>query len=218
MRFRDDMDRTRLSAASPPRPTIGLPLGLLILLALGLGLGWRLHPALGPALRYIFFGCRGCSQLGCNERNAATSLKTIWAAQLDFRSADRDRNALNDYWRKDIAGLYVLFPATDATRTPIRLIELSIATADDQPRCDVTPYGVASAKAGYWFRALLHEDEETPSPDRFAACAFPDSASSGKWTYILDEKNSLFRKELPKQRGIDRYPADPVKAGWTKLD
>jgi hypothetical protein len=165
-----------------------------------------------------FFRFSGCSQRPSNERNASMSLKTIAAAQFDFRSADRDWNDVKDFWRKDIAGLYAQYPATDLTRTPIKLIELSVAAADDRPVCDLSPYAVSSPKAGYRFRALLHENEQTPSPDRFAACAYPDMAGAGKWTFIIDEENFVYRKQLPAQRGIDRYPADPVKAGWQRLD
>ncbi len=64
----------------------------------------------------------------------------------------------------DIAGLYTQYPEADATRTPIKLIELSVASADDRPLCDLGPYAIRSAKAGYWFRALLHEDEQSPPP------------------------------------------------------
>lgn len=160
----------------------------------------------------------GCGNAASNSRNASTSLKTIAAAQFDFRSADRDWNDAKDFWRQDIAGLYAQAPAADLTRMPLKLIELSVATADDRPRCDISAYGVSSAKAGYWFRALLHEDERTPSPDRFAACAYPDSDGAGKWTFIIDEENFVYRKKLGAQRGLDRYPLDPKKIGWEKLD
>jgi len=164
-------------------------------------------------------GLTGCGHGGAsNERNASTSLKTIASAQFDFKSADRDWNDVKDFWRQDIAGLYAQIPATDATRTPLKLIELSVATADDRPACDLSPYAVASPKAGYWFRALLHEDEEVPSPDRFAACAYPDSPGAGKWTYIIDEENFIYRKKLGKERGLERYPLEPLKAGWERLD
>jgi hypothetical protein len=158
---------------------------------------------------------------GCghgNERNASTSLKTIAAAQFDFRSADRDWNEVKDFWRRDIAGLYAHSPAADASHTPLKLIELSVAGADDRPVCDLTPYAVASPKAGYRFRALLHEDEQAPSPDRFAACAFPDTPGAGKWTFIIDEENFVYRKKLGPQRGLDRYPRDPLKSGWERID
>ena len=163
----------------------------------------------------------GTPYSGCghgNDRSASTSLKTIALAQFDFCSGDRDWNDVKDFWRKDIAGLYTLYPAADATHTPIKLIELSIASADDRPVSDLSPYALPSTKAGYWFRALLHEDEKTPSPDRFAVCAYPDSPSAGRWTYIVDEENFIYRKELKNQRGVERYPADPIKAGWQRLD
>ncbi len=191
----------------PPGTSWAKRSGLILLLVLGLII---LLGLLGP------WGTLRCG--GSNERNGATSLKTIAAAQFDFRSADRDWNDVKDYWRKDIAGLYAQYAATDPARTPIKLIELSVATADDRPRSDLSPYGVRSAKAGYWFRSILHEDEKTPSPDRFAACAYPDSPSAGKWTFVIDEENFVYRKKLEGQRGLDCYPNDPVNAGWQKVD
>ena len=47
---------------------------------------------------------------GSMERNSSASLKTIVTAQADFRANDRDGNGVADYWRGDIAGLYVLKP------------------------------------------------------------------------------------------------------------
>ncbi|HUR38121.1 MAG TPA: hypothetical protein VM222_01455 [Planctomycetota bacterium] len=184
---------------------------------MALAFGFLLRARPEQIIDYLRSG-GGCGQRPSNERNAATSLKTIAAAQFDFRSADRNWNDVKDYWRKDIAGLYVQYPPADATRTPIKLIELSVASADDRPVSDLSPYAVPSAKAGYWFRALRHEGEQSPSPDRFAACAFPDTAGAGKWTFIIDEENFVYRKQLPTQRGVDRYPADPLKAGWQRLD
>ena len=155
---------------------------------------------------------------GSTERNASTCLKTITSAQADFRANDRDWNHVNDFWRGDIAGLYTLKSAADPQGPAIKLIELSVASADDRPVTDISPYAVRSAKAGYWFRAILHEDEVSADPDRFAACAFPDSPSAGKYVFITDETNVIYRKELKKQRGIERFPLDPLKAGWSKLD
>lgn len=158
----------------------------------------------------------GCSQSASNERNASSSLKTISSAQADFRANDRDADDVHQFWRADIAGLYVLTPLKSDTREAIKLIEQSVAAADDRPHLDITRFAVRSPKAGYWFRALLHEEEQTPDPQRFAACAFPDSPSSGKRTYIIDENNTIFWKDLGTQRGIERFPLDPFRAGWQK--
>jgi hypothetical protein len=203
----------------PPKSRAGeAAIVLLLGSALATGFALRVRPELGHVLLSIVGGYSGCGGRPSNERNASTSLKTIATAQFDFRSADRDWNDVKDFWRRDIAGLYAQSPEADATHTPIKLIELSVASADDRPRCDLTPYALASAKAGYWFRALLHEDEQSPSPDRFAACAYPDSPSAGKWTFIIDEENFVYRKKLEGQRGLDRYPRDPLKSGWERID
>lgn len=183
--------------------------------ALLLGFSLRLRPELGEAIGEMFIGTHCHHSM---ERNASTSLKTITSAQADFRANDRDGDGINQFWRGDITGLYVLRPKNDPQGPAIRLIELSVASADDRPVTDISPYAVRSAKAGYWFRALLHEDETKPDPNRFAACAFPDSPSAGKWTFIVDEENTIYRKEVKKQRGVERFPTDPVKDGWTKLD
>lgn len=183
--------------------------------ALLLGFSIRLHPRIADVIGYLFFDAR-CHPSA--ERSASTSLKTITSAQADFRANDRHGDGVNQFWRGDIAGLYVLRCKKDPEGPAIKLIELSVASADDRPVTDISPYAVRSAKAGYWFRALLHEDEKSPDPNRFAACAFPDSPSAGTWTYIVDEENFIYRKELKKQRGIDTYPKDPLKEGWRRLD
>ncbi len=147
-----------------------------------------------------------------NERNAWTSLKTLATAQEYFREHDANKDSRNDYWRADVAGLY-----TEKDRgEPLRLIELSCAVADDRP---VVPAGPRASKSGYWFRAIHFADEAKPDPARFAFCAFPDgSPKNGRYTFILREDRVVYRKDLGKARGIDVWPDDPEKAGWTKLD
>jgi hypothetical protein len=159
---------------------------------------------------------------------AARPLKGIAQAQLDFRTQDRADTGRDEFWRTDIAGLYAFIPATVPKEFPpssqvgrtsyaIKLIELSVAAADDQPMSDLTPFCVRSPKAGYWFRAMRHEDEVTRSPDRFAACMFPNDRSSGRWTMIVDEKKVIYYKDLGSERGPEFFPRDPAGAGWKKL-
>jgi len=212
------MEKVRLMAPAPVPPTFALfkVLGIVGLAgALLLGFSIRLRPEIADEIGELFTVGHCHPSM---ERNASTSLKTITSAQADFRANDRDGDGINQFWRGDITGLYVLRSKQDPQGPAIKLIELSVASADDRPVTDLSPYAVRSAKAGYWFRALLHEDETSPSPDRFAACAFPDSPSAGKWTFIVDEENTIYRKEVKKQRGIDRYPKDPLKDGWTRID
>jgi hypothetical protein len=146
------------------------------------------------------------------ERGSEADLKVIATAQLDYRSNDRDGNGELDFWRGDIAGLY----SNRNKDGEIRLIPLSTACADDRP---LRPAGPRAPKAGAWFRAIPHEGETKPDPRRFAACCFPaDYPRSGRRTFIIDENNTIYRKDLGHGRGIEAYPADPQKDGWTKLD
>jgi hypothetical protein len=144
-------------------------------------------------------------------------LKTIASAQADFRANDRDWNHVNDYWRADIAGLY----AVEVGDYAIKLIELSVASADDRPTLNIEKYAVKSPKAGFWYRALPHEGEKTRGPDRFAACTFPVSLEAGRWgTYVISEENTIRRRLLGHARGIEAYPTEAQLKGdpWEKLD
>ena len=150
-------------------------------------------------------------------RNASTSLKTISAAQADFRANDRDWNHENDYWRSDIAGLYTV----EVQGYAIKLIELSVASADDRATTDIAKFAIKSPKAGFWYRALPHADEKTRGPDRFAACTFPESLEAGRWgTYILCEDNTILRRLLGHAKGIETYPlpAELKTKEWVKID
>ena len=150
-----------------------------------------------------------------NDRNASASLKTLAAAQADFRANDRDGNREHDFWRGDIAGLYALRP--EGGTEPIKLIDLSVALADDRPITEIEKLGTRASKAGYWFRALKFKGETTPDPDRFAACSFPSSPMAGRWMFIISNENTLYRKPFT-GAPPEVYPDDPQKDGWTKLD
>jgi hypothetical protein len=152
-----------------------------------------------------------------NERNASTSLKTICSAQADFRGNDRDGNQINDFWRGDIAGLYAL---KGADGVAIKLIELSVAAADDRPATDLKPYAEKQPKAGYWYRALRYRDETTTvdTTSRFAALAYPSSPSAGEHYFIVSEGNIIYGKETHLGPPPEFYPDDPLKDGWSKLD
>src|SRR5213592_4255451 len=74
---------------------------------------------------------RGPASHVSNERcGAGGPLKTLTSAQADFRAGDRDANGVEDFWVKDVAGLYTT-PGVD--KQQIRLIELKLALADEHP-------------------------------------------------------------------------------------
>lgn len=138
-------------------------------------------------------------------RNASTSLKTIASAQADFRANDRDWNHRNDYWRSDVAGLY----AHEVEGMAIKLIELSIAGADDRTSANVEKYTIKSPKAGFWYRALPHDHEKTRAPDRFAAECHPQQLAPGLYgTYVISESNVVRKKMLGHANGLEAHPSE----------
>jgi hypothetical protein len=151
-----------------------------------------------------------------NERNASASLKTVATAQADFRANDRDWNQINDFWRGDIAGLYTV---KGMDGQPIKLIELSVGSADDRPVTDMSRFSIRSPKAGYWFRALRYKDEaeKVDAESRFAACAFPSSVGAGVYMFLVTQDNTIYRKIFEGQPP-ELCPDEPLKDGWSKLD
>jgi type II secretory pathway pseudopilin PulG len=206
------------------------------------------------------------SQRASNERNASTSLKTITAAEADFRANDRDGNKVNDFWTANIAGLYTMTNAAITGNTPnsttdpsIKLIDLSLASADadsgsltaGNENVNITSFALPSPKSSHWYHALV-SDANGVAPDnvyrqdtggipamgtvhnlwKFGFTCWPDSRNAGKFVYIIDENNTIFRTAvtsvikptLSSPPGIaaspyDVYPADSnLKSFWTKLD
>jgi prepilin-type N-terminal cleavage/methylation domain-containing protein len=206
------------------------------------------------------------SQRASNERNASTSLKTITSAQADFRSNDRDGNHVNDFWTANVAGLYTMTnsavtgnTANSTTDPAIKLIELSLASADADSNTPgaggeniaLSNFAVASAKAGYWYSALV-SDNNTTGPEatyrqdtggtptmgsvhnlwKFGFVSFPDSMAAGKYVYVIDENNTIFRSATsgavktttsnpPGTLGApyDSFPNNAdLKTYWSKMD
>lgn len=168
---------------------------------------------------------------GSPERTAATALKTLTTAQADFRANDRDNNKVNDFWVRDVAGLYTLTPA--GSEEPLKLIELSVAGADDAPSPETArargEVAEPAPKFGYLYRALLlYEDEKgrrTPydegqgrNTSKFGFIAYPVGEHAERQpTFLINEENSVWKKHLKGGR-VDTCPYDFAKAGWSKLD
>jgi hypothetical protein len=169
------------------------------------------------------------SQRASNERNASTALKTLTSAEADFRANDRDRNGVNDFWTGDVSGLYSL--TIDGKE--LRLIERSIAEADSCPiqgLCWPRP-----ARAGYFYAALeaddsIQEGDNTYFQDtggnrrmgdvhhlsRFGFCATPEHPRSGKYTFVVNENNTIFRVDTNARR-ITRWADDTLLKVWGSL-
>jgi prepilin-type N-terminal cleavage/methylation domain-containing protein len=207
------------------------------------------------------------SQRASNERNASTSLKTLTSAEADFRANDRDWNHVNDFWTGDVKGLYcmtsaaVIGNAGGTVDPPIKLIELSIASADGYgtlvpagTECmALSNFAVSSAKAGYWYQALIGDSAMTGTTEftyaldtggtpimgschntsKFGFIAYPDSQSAGKYCFVVNENNTIFRSATsgavkngtsnpPGLLAIAAYQNFPddtnLKSYWSKLD
>jgi type II secretory pathway pseudopilin PulG len=155
--------------------------------------------------------------------------------------------------------------AANSTIDPsIKLIELSVASADGDgtpvtagnENGSLTNFAVPSSKAGYWYQALVLDltltgtIETTYALDttgslamgsvhntsKFGFCSYPDSQSSGKYVFIVNENNTIFRSATTGAvRGSTSNPPGPLSAGtgsiyqnwpddttlksfWSKLD
>jgi prepilin-type N-terminal cleavage/methylation domain-containing protein len=209
------------------------------------------------------------SQRASNERSASTSLKTLSTAEADFRANDRDWNHVNDFWTESVYGLYCMTScavtgATGAATTAdpaIKLIELSVASADAGSAvasltgecATLATFAIPSAKAGYWYTALINDMSVAGSTDqtykqdtggstamgavhntsKFGFLSYPDSQSSGKFVFIVNENNTIFRSATTTQvkpttvsppglfgsAPYTDWPSDAnLKSYWSKLD
>jgi len=151
--------------------------------------------------------------------------------------------------------------AVNSTTDPIiKLIELSVASADadgatfaNGENADLTSFAVSSSKAGYWYQALLTDNaygtaaEATYKQDtagtptmgtchntsKFGFLSFPDSQSAGKYVFVVNENNTIFRSATSGSvrtnttnppgafsTGVySQFPNDSdLKSYWSKLD
>jgi prepilin-type N-terminal cleavage/methylation domain-containing protein len=146
------------------------------------------------------------------------------------------------------------------TDPAIKLIELSLASADADgtfpaaggENLPLATFALASTKAGYWYNALTTDltlsgtAEMTYRQDtggipamgsvhnlwKFGFTAWPDTQASGKFVYIIDENNTIYRSAVSgsirpsalNPPGLiatpyDAYPASAtLKSFWAKLD
>lgn len=164
-----------------------------------------------------------------NEAHAAACLKLLSVAEVDFRNNDRDNNRINDFWTADVASLYPLVPASSlpGAAYPIQLVERALAEADTHPIQPLIPNPLPYR--GYFFRAMMTDESgaryQSPSgsitgptgsyfnTSKFGICAYPANyPSSGRWTYIVNEGNSIFKMDTdgkpmaawPRDRAAER--------------
>jgi len=118
------------------------------------------------------------SQRASNERTASVSLKTLTSAEADFRSNDRDKNGVSDFWTADVKGLYTMTPAAELAKgdlpkhLPLELISRPLAAADADgtfypaggENLPLSQFAVPEPSAGYWYMAL-ETDRSASGPE-----------------------------------------------------
>jgi prepilin-type N-terminal cleavage/methylation domain-containing protein len=148
------------------------------------------------------------------------------------------------------------------TANMIKLIEISVAGADADSTsvhgsCEpITNITTRSAKSGFWYEALTSDASADPADaiyqtntagtdegggnvtallyhtSKFGFLAHPDSSSAGKFCYIVNENNTIFRRALTSAlkgsalpttkntvAGFGIWPTDPnLKSFWGKMD
>jgi len=183
------------------------------------------------------------SQRASHERNASGSLKTLATANIDFRSNDRDGNRVNDFWTRDVSGLYTVYPPGSAMTAAIKLIDLSVAAADATLLPAIAPgvvnpgtsltstYATPQVKAGYWYYAMVTNQSAMPAApyavstdisglllhnqSTFAFACYPDSFSAGRQIFVINEGNTIYRRQcLTTVRPVGPAPPGlPLAAG-----
>ena len=180
------------------------------------------------------------SQRASNERNASASLKTLATGNYDFKTNDRDGNKFGDFWVRDVSGLYTAYPPQTTSLMAIKLIDLSIAAADTTNVPDqattasspgttlITAYLRSGPKAGYWYYAMASDvssgtaavygtDTDGNSSrlwhnnSGFGFGAFPDSFGSGRNVFVINEANTMFKRQTIStvRSGSNNPPSDP---------
>lgn len=136
------------------------------------------------------------------------ALKSINQAEAVLQSQYKS------YWTADVAGLYYSVPS--GAPGPLRLVELAVADADPRPQ---GTYSKPNPSRGYWYKMLPVEGSAKGwNPKRYAAAAYPAEYGEGnRLTFITDDSCETWKKDLG-AAVIEKFPADPSKEGWTKLD
>lgn len=156
---------------------------------------------------------------GWNERRASEHLRAIVTAEAEFRAQDVDENGVPDFWTGDVAGLY-----------EAGVLDRRIAEADLRPIRPLVPKPVPLD--GYYFKALERDDSvpdeyrkdtdgsgrKVHHPSRFGFMALPaEYPSSGRIWFILNEGNSLFKRQSPPPSSADVWPSDlQLKNEWAR--
>lgn len=169
-----------------------------------------------------------------SEMTPQQMLQQLNSTEGVWRQTDTDRNGVQDYWTRDVAGYYYI---QDAAGQELRYITEVMARAD---RLGLGTYRKDNPTplSGYWLRAMKTDEDGNPyieeggsvptavpvadhastNTSKYGYCAYPvEYGVAGTKTYIVNEEGVLYEKDLGPDatEGCDTWPADdPTTKGW----
>ncbi len=177
-------------------------------------------------MRHVWCGAVMATLVACASRNpeevieenelaAVRAMKSLVAAEMDFRANDRDGNNFNDFWTGDVAGLH-----------RFGLIARELAEADAAPLKPLVPKPVPHH--GYLYRALRMDRSVNPEEayqqatdeasgkvhhrSIFGFVAYPaDYGKTGKATFLINEGSTIIRLNAGGKPVPDWHSDDDIR-------
>ena len=167
------------------------------------------------------------SRIAANETSCQSALKQFVSTQSSWRQTDSDRNGVQDYWTRDLAGLYAM---TDAAGNAYRYIDVNLAKADPIGVINYPALGAPEDKSGYGYFVMIADEAGNPyqtdidgdgnafeHPSKFAYVGVPRVYSTtGVRQYVTNEEGVVYQQDLGTGFPVLAWPAaDPTTVGWT---
>lgn len=163
------------------------------------------------------------------EIEARNALLQIYDADWKWYELDIDDNSIQDFWVRDVAGLF--FYNRPKTGKSIKFIPKEIAVADLSPypefyfgnQFNCVPY------QGYFFKMAQYDEDgryqakKDPATnleycdDKFCVIAFP-AFNKNLHTFMINSNKRILFKKVEVISKADKWPKEPEKEGWTELE
>lgn len=161
-----------------------------------------------------------------SEKEIVGVLLDIYNAEWRWYQSDIDANAVQDFWARDIAGLY--FYENPTSGKAIKLISRDIAIADVKPHTNFYPnnHFTVTPYKGYFLKMTPYDEngmylaKKDPSTNliycgsTFAVVAYP-AFNKSLHTFIIDANKKILYKKTSQIFEVDRPPLEPEKEGWS---
>ncbi len=209
--------RSWSSNLQPPRLVASITLKQLLVVVLVLSV-----------LGSILVASLASGQRRAAEARAALAMEQVFSAEGVWRQVDADRNGGQDYWTRDVAGL---FGVTDSANQPLRYIDGRLAAADVAPAANYRGVSAPASGTGHRVRAMLVDETGSPYVDsslspataapvaglrctntcKFAFCAWLDGGlGRPPAQFIVNEEGVVYRADPSALIPMTTWPAvDP---------